>query len=229
MESTTRNLPLHSTRPLPRRIFNRLFSLLYSVAISALLYYHVTTILRRPTTALSLSTSLSMLISDIILAFMWLNSQAFRVNPVSAEPIPDNLHQLLKRPEDFPAIDVFICTADPSKEPPLMVAATALSAMAYDYPTEKLSVYVSDDGGSELTRFALMEGAKFGKEWVPFCKENRVMELCPEAYFGSDFAILDSGTRKIKVITQCPTQVVLLLGFLKRPYTNGDTIPLINL
>ncbi|KAL8552917.1 hypothetical protein ACS0TY_001554 [Phlomoides rotata] len=195
MESRPPNLPLHSSKPLPRRIFNRLFASLYSAAISALLYHHATTLLRPTTPPFA---ALSMLTADIILAFMWLNSQAFRINPVVSEPFPENLHHFLNSPEDFPALDVFICTADPSKEPPMGVAATALSAMAYDYPTEKLSVYVSDDGASELTLFALMEAAEFGKEWLPFCKENRVMERCPEAYFGSNSVILNSETRDIK-------------------------------
>lgn len=185
--------PLHSSKLLPRRIFNRLFASLYSAAISALLYHHATTLFRPAT--------LLMLTADIILAFMWLNSQAFRINPLVSHPFPENLHQVLNTPEDFPALDVFICTADPSKEPPIGVAATALSAMAYDYPTEKLSVYVSDDGASQLTLFALIEAANFGKEWLPFCKENRVMERCPEAYFGSDSLILNSHTRDIKVIS----------------------------
>ncbi|KAI3469092.1 hypothetical protein Pfo_025755 [Paulownia fortunei] len=199
MKSTTQKLPLHSYRPLPRRIFNRVFAVIYSAAISALLYHHARTLLRPTTTTFfSFCATLSMLTADIILAFMWLNSQAFRMNPVAAEPFPENLQEVLKLPEDFPALEVFICTADPSKEPPVTVAATALSAMAYDYPTEKLSVYVSDDGGSELTLFALMEAAKFGKEWLPFCKENRVMERCPEAYFGSNFATSNSETQKIK-------------------------------
>lgn len=191
-------LPLHSSTPLPRRIPNRLYALIYSAAISALLYRHATTLLRpAPLTFFSLFTSLSMLAADLILAFMWLNSQAFRMIPVESQPSPENLNYL---PEDLPALDVFICTADASKEPPLRVAATALSVMAYDYPAEKLSIYVSDDGASELTLFALMEAARFGKEWVPFCKENRVVVRCPEAYFGSDLVTGNSETQKIKVI-----------------------------
>lgn len=87
---------------------------------------------------------------------------------------------------DYPALDVFICTADPFKEPPVGVVNTALSAMAYDYPTEKITVYVSDDGGSKLTLFAFMEAAKFAAHWLPFCKEKNMMERSPEAYFASE-------------------------------------------
>ncbi|KMZ76183.1 hypothetical protein ZOSMA_105G00100 [Zostera marina] len=34
-------------------------------------------------------------------------------------------------------MDVFICTEDLYKEPPIGVVNTALSVMAYDYPMEK--------------------------------------------------------------------------------------------
>ncbi|KAK1258046.1 Cellulose synthase-like protein G3 [Acorus gramineus] len=57
--------------------------------------------------------------------------------------------------------------------------------MVFDYPMEKMSVYVSDDGGSELTLFAFMEAARFARHWLPFCRENKIQERCPEAYFGS--------------------------------------------
>lgn len=65
------------------------------------------------------------------------------------------------------------------------VVNTALSLMAYDYPPEKLSVYVSDDGGSDLTLFAFIEAAKFAKIWLPFCRDNNIVDRCPEAYFSS--------------------------------------------
>nr|GME00518.1 cellulose synthase-like protein G3 [Ipomoea batatas] len=84
-------------------------------------------------------------------------------------------------------MDVFICTADPTKEPPLDVVNTALSVMAYDYPPEKISVYVSDDGGSELTLFAFMEAAKFARHWLPFCRENKVVDRCPDVFFSSGY------------------------------------------
>lgn len=193
------HLPLNSSMPLARRYLNRLFAIIYSAAIAALLYRHATTLLCF--TAPTFFTSLFMLAADIVLAFTWLNSQAMRINPVASHPFPENLRQnLLDSPEDFPALDVFICTVDASKEPPVRVAATALSVMAYDYPMEKLSVYVSDDGASALTLFALKEAAEFGKEWLPFCKGNRVMERCPEAYFGSNFVEINSETEKIKVL-----------------------------
>ena len=100
---------------------------------------------------------------------------------------------------DFPALDVFICTADLYKEPPIRLVSTALLVMAYDYPTEKISVYVSDDGGSQLTLFACMEAAKFASHWLPFCRETNIIDRSPEAYFASKHS-WSSDAEKIKVI-----------------------------
>lgn len=184
MGTSTRKFPLHSSKRLRRRFLNRAFAVVYFFAIVALLYHHAESLLYSPTYgAFFISTSL--LLCDIILGFMWLNSQAFRMNPIIENIFPENIEKVCDR-KNFPALDIFICTADPYKEPPMTVANTALSVMAYDYPAEKLSAYVSDDGGSEFTLFALMEAAKFGNYWLPFCRENKVMNRCPEAYFRSN-------------------------------------------
>lgn len=181
--------PLHTWRLLRRAWFNRAFTAVYGCAVAALLYRH----LLYSTTA----TSLALLVADFVLAFMWATSQGFRVSPIRRETFPENLP-----PEtDFPAMDVFICTADPNKEPPMSVVNTALSVMAYEYPKEKLSVYVSDDGGSQLTLFAFMEAARFAAHWLPYCRSKKIVERCPEAYFKSD-PVWSPETDKIKVSLQ---------------------------
>ena len=83
----------------------------------------------------------------------------------------------------------------------MSVVNSALSVMAYDYPTEKVSVYVSDDGGSALTLFAFMEGAKFAGHWLPFCRENDIVERSPDAYFAaaSSTRCSSSETQNLKV------------------------------
>jgi len=90
-------------------------------------------------------------------------------------------------PEDhkLPPIDVFICTADPTKEPTLDVMNTVLSAMALDYPPEKLHVYLSDDGGSPLTLHGVREAWKFARCWLPFCTRYKIKNRCPKAYFSA--------------------------------------------
>ncbi|KAI7981488.1 Cellulose synthase-like protein E6 [Camellia lanceoleosa] len=84
-------------------------------------------------------------------------------------------------------VDIFVCTADAKIEPPTMVINTVLSVMSYNYPPEKLSIYLSDDGGSEFTFYALMEASQFSKHWIPFCKKFRVEPRSPTAYFSQNF------------------------------------------
>lgn len=74
-------------------------------------------------------------------------------------------------------------TVDPLKEPPLVTANTVLSILAVDYPIDKVSVYVSDDGAAMLTFEALSETAEFAKKWVPFCKKFNIEPRAPEFYF----------------------------------------------
>ncbi|GMY30927.1 cellulose synthase-like protein E6 [Fagus crenata] len=65
-------------------------------------------------------------------------------------------------------------------EPPTMVINTILSVMSYNYPPEKLSVYLSDDGGSD-----------FSRHWIPFCKKFNVKPMSPSAYFAQQIDLQD--------------------------------------
>lgn len=81
------------------------------------------------------------------------------------------------------AVDIFVSTVDPLKEPPLVTANTVLSILAVDYPVDKVSCYVSDDGAAMLTFEALSETAEFARKWVPFCKKYNIEPRAPEWYF----------------------------------------------
>ena len=80
-------------------------------------------------------------------------------------------------------MDFFVSTVDPLKEPPLITANTVLSILAVDYPVEKISCYVSDDGAAMLTFESLAETAEFARRWVPFCKKFSIEPRTPEFYF----------------------------------------------
>ncbi|XP_050227417.1 cellulose synthase-like protein G3 isoform X2 [Mercurialis annua] len=203
-QSQTTNVPsLNTAEPLPNIPFNRIFAAAYLFALLAFFYHHAQT-LYYATTFASICITLLLISSDLVLAFMWATAQASRLNPIKRKEFPENLNSVIER-SDYPALDVFICTADHTKEPPMSVVNTALSVMAYDYPAEKISVYVSDDGGSALTLFAFTEAAKFAAHWLPFCRENNVMERSPEAYFESNYPIDSSSSathqiEKIKIL-----------------------------
>ncbi|GJW79655.1 cellulose synthase-like protein G3 [Tanacetum coccineum] len=117
----------------------------------------------------------------------------------SATPFSDSNYSCSIWESEYPGLDIIVCTADPTKEPPVGVVNTALSVLTYEYPTEKLSVYISDDGGSEMTLYAFMECAKFAKHWIPYCKKHNIVDRSPEVYFGSDYAWF-SDTDEIKAM-----------------------------
>lgn len=64
-----------------------------------------------------------------------------------------------------------------------MTANTVLSILAVDYPVDKVSCYVSDDGAAMLTFEALSETSEFARKWVPFCKKYAIEPRAPEWYF----------------------------------------------
>ncbi|KAK3022667.1 hypothetical protein RJ639_045433 [Escallonia herrerae] len=119
--------------------------------------------------------------AELWFSLYWFLTQFVRWNPVYRSTFKDRLSQRYEK--SLPRVDIFVCTADPKIEPPIMVVNTVLSVMAYDYPPEKLSVYLSDDGGSVLTLYALLEASRFSKHWLPFCKKFRVEPRSPKAYF----------------------------------------------
>ncbi|KAK1258044.1 Cellulose synthase-like protein G3 [Acorus gramineus] len=171
---------LHTIQPNPYTTLIRAHILVYTCAIAALLFHRTRSLLNSPT-----FLSIALFIADLIFAFLSVTAQAFRWRPIRRTTYPENLAYIVPE-EELPLLDVFLCTADPYKEPPISVVNTALSVMTvFDYPMEKMSVYVSDDGGSELTLFAFMEAARFACHWLPFCRENKIQERCPEVYFGS--------------------------------------------
>ncbi|CAK8565759.1 unnamed protein product [Lathyrus sativus] len=124
---------------------------------------------------------IGLLFAELWFGFYWFLRQNLRWNPIFRQPLPQVLSQRYEKV--LPKVDIFVCTADPEIEPPMMVVNTVLSVMAYDYPTEKLSVYLSDDGGSEITFYAMLEASEFAKHWLPFCKRFKVEPRSPNAYF----------------------------------------------
>ncbi|XP_057964309.1 cellulose synthase-like protein D5 [Malania oleifera] len=128
---------------------------------------------------------------EVWFALSWLLDQLPKLCPVNRVTDLYVLKERFEYPNlrnpkglsDLPGIDVFVSTADPEKEPPLVTANTILSILAVDYPVEKLACYLSDDGGSLLTFEALALAASFARIWVPFCRKHEIEPRNPEAYF----------------------------------------------
>ncbi|PHT94719.1 hypothetical protein T459_02601 [Capsicum annuum] len=112
-------------------------------------------------------------------------------------------------------VDVFVCIIDPAIEPPIMVINTELSVITYNYPTEKLSVYLLDDVGSELTFYALLEAFHFTKHWLPYCKKFNIELRSPAAYFAS-LSVSDQSDPDFSKIKSQIKQNYDTLNFLNR-------------
>ncbi|GJT12033.1 cellulose synthase A catalytic subunit 1 [UDP-forming], partial [Tanacetum coccineum] len=125
-------------------------------------------------------------ICEVWFALSWLLDQFPKWFPVERETYLDRLALRFDRdgePSQLAPIDVFVSTVDPLKEPPLITANTVLSILAVDYPVDKVSCYVSDDGSAMLSFESLSETAEFAKKWVPFCKKHSIEPRAPEFYF----------------------------------------------
>lgn len=93
-------------------------------------------------------------ICEIWFALSWILDQFPKWYPVERETYLDRLALRYDRdgePSQLAPIDVFVSTVDPLKEPPLITANTVLSILAVDYPVDKVSCYVSDDGSAMLS------------------------------------------------------------------------------
>lgn len=132
-------------------------------------------------------------VCELWFAFSWLLDQLPKLCPINRSTDLVVLKEKFEQPSDMnpsgksdlPGIDIFVSTADPEKEPPLVTANTILSILAADYPVEKLACYVSDDGGALLTFEAMAEAASFANLWVPFCRKHDIEPRNPESYFNS--------------------------------------------
>ncbi|EXB55545.1 Cellulose synthase-like protein G2 [Morus notabilis] len=164
-------------------IIHRSHTFVHVLAVGFLVYYRASFFFRNDIKNKGIPTLpwLLLFVSELLLFFIWLLGQAFRWRPVSRTVFPERL------PEDdkLPSIDVLIFTADPDREPTLQVMNTVLSAMAMDYPPDKLNVYLSDDGGGLVTLKGIKEAWNFAKWWIPFCRRFGIQKRCPEAYFSA--------------------------------------------
>ncbi|KAF8014563.1 hypothetical protein BT93_H0397 [Corymbia citriodora subsp. variegata] len=165
-------------------VINRAHMLIHGIAIIVLIHYRASFFFTQ-TSSTSEPTFwawVMIFLAELMLSFSWLLNQAYRWRPVARTAFPERL------PEDseLPPIDVFVCTADPNKELTVDVMNTVISAMALDYPPEKVHVYLSDDWGSPLTLYGMREAYDFARRWLPFCKRFGIKTRCPKAYFMDD-------------------------------------------
>ncbi|KAK0602130.1 hypothetical protein LWI29_030617 [Acer saccharum] len=172
-------VPLFETKKVKGSVIYKLFAVSIFVGICLIFVYRFSHIPREGEDGRW--AWIGLFAAELWFSLLWVCTQALRWNRVYRCTFKDRLSQRYE--VEFPRVDIFVCTADPTIEPPMMVINTVLSVLAYDYPTEKLSVYLSDDAGSDITFYALLEASHFAKEWIPYCKKFRVEPRSPDAYF----------------------------------------------
>ncbi|KAG5249747.1 cellulose synthase protein [Salix suchowensis] len=115
------------------------------------------------------------IVCEIWFAISWILDIFPKFNPINRSTDLAALRDKFEKPSpanphgrsDLPGVDIFVSTADPEKEPPLVTSNTILSILAADYPVEKLSCYISDDGGAILTFEAMAEAVRFAELLQP--------------------------------------------------------------
>ncbi|OEL13576.1 Cellulose synthase-like protein G3 [Dichanthelium oligosanthes] len=166
---------VHVSRPLV--IANRVMAAVHAALVAAVIAHRALRLLS--------AASAAMALADLTLLFLWVLSQSGLWRPVSRAAFPERLLASPRR-SSLPGVDVLVVTADPDKEPALVVMNTVVSAMALDYPGGRLSVYLSDDAGSPLTLLATRKAYAFARAWVPFCRKHSVQCPWPDRYFAGD-------------------------------------------
>ncbi|KAB5520497.1 hypothetical protein DKX38_024816 [Salix brachista] len=159
----------------------RMVIVLRLIILSIFLHYRITNPVRN-----AYALWLISVICEIWFAISWILDQFPKWLPVNRETYLDRLalrYDQEGEPSQLAAVDIFVSTVDPLKEPPLVTANTVLSILAVDYPIDKVSCYVSDDGAAMLTFEALSETSEFARKWVPFCKKYSIEPRAPEWYF----------------------------------------------
>ncbi|OIT23967.1 cellulose synthase-like protein g2 [Nicotiana attenuata] len=169
----------------------RLHMFFHSLIMLALVYYRLSHLFYFET-VLCLHALAWVLITlgEVSFIVKWFFGQGTRWRPVARDVFPE---RITCKDSQLPAIDVMVFTANPKKEPIVDVMNTVISAMALDYPTDKLVVYLADDGGCPLTLYAIEEACGFAKLWLPFCRKYGIKTRCPKAFFsplGEDDRVL---------------------------------------
>ncbi|KAJ7948134.1 Cellulose synthase-like protein [Quillaja saponaria] len=174
MGNPTADQPLYEEIPLKRVTLRRVLDIIVVFLQLSLLVYRFFNLNSHG------FTWLLAFLCELWFTLDWILTLCIIWTPIDYKTHPDHL---IKQVAELPAVDIFVTTADPVIEPPIITVNTVLSLLAVDYPTDKLACYVSDDGCSPVTFYSLVEASKFAQIWVPFCKKYNVQLRAPFRYF----------------------------------------------
>ena len=126
---------------LPRGTFVRqLFIALASFIVLRYMYWRATSTLPPISDAVGFSLGFLLLLAELYCLLILVISLIINADPLKRQPLPRDPDK------DLPDVDVFIPTYN---EDEYILATTVAAAKSMDYPADKLTVWLLDDGGTD--------------------------------------------------------------------------------
>jgi cellulose synthase (UDP-forming) len=156
-------------------VWRQMFLLIGSVIVFRYLYWRVTSTLPPVSEPWNFVPGVLLFMAEVYSVSMLAINMV-----VVADPIRRRKEPLRGEAKDWPTVDIFVPTYNEDLE---ILGVTLAAARNLDYPTDKLNVYMLDDGGTDFRCNhhkdpKVREGAKKRKEeFSAFCKELGVNYL----------------------------------------------------
>lgn len=127
--------------------------------------------------------------AELYAMLMFIISVFIVVDPMRRKVVP--LQEDKK--EELPSVDVLVPTYD---EPPYILAATLSAAKRMRYPSEKLKIYLLDDGGTDEKRLASAEAVQRAELLQEMCRSLGVNYLTRQANKNAKAGNLNSALQR---------------------------------
>ena len=156
-------------------VWRQMFLVIGTVIVFRYLYWRVTSTLPPMSEPLNFVPGMLLFMAELYSISMLAINMVVVADPIHREKIPITGEQ-----KDWPTVDIFVPTYN---EDLMILGVTLAAARNLDYPTDKLNVYLLDDGGTDFRCFhhaseKVREGAKARRaEFSAFAKELGVTYL----------------------------------------------------
>lgn len=156
-------------------VWRQMFLVIGTVIVFRYLYWRVTSTLPPVSEPWNFVPGILLFMAELYSISMLAINMVVVADPIHREKTPITGDQ-----KDWPTVDIFVPTYN---EDLMILGVTLAAARNIDYPTDKLKVYLLDDGGSDFRCFhhaseSVREGAKARRaEFSAFAKELGVTYL----------------------------------------------------
>jgi cellulose synthase (UDP-forming) len=150
-------------------VWRQMFLIIGSVIVFRYLYWRVTSTLPPVSEPLNFIPGVLLFAAELYSVSMLAINMVVVADPIHRKKLP-----IEGDPSTWPTVDIFVPTYNEDLE---ILGVTLAAARNLDYPSDKLNVYMLDDGGTDFRCFhhaseKVREGAKVRRaEFSAFCKE----------------------------------------------------------